>query len=106
MATQAQTLTRKLRDAYRRGEQAEARMDVGVEMGDYTTAPTCTLYREAVRYREVTSVEFLSGFDADLMMYADGSVAAFVPAVHWADGVRAVTKAAEAKAAKELLGAE
>lgn len=103
MASQAQTLTRKLRAAYRRADKHGE--DPGCQPADFYEADLDRLYTEADKYREVSGVAFLDGYDADLMLYPDGSVAAFIPAVHPAEGgVAAITKPAHIQAARALLG--
>ena len=105
LTPQAITLTRELRAAYRRADQHGE--DPGCQPADFYMDAQERLYTEAVHYREVSGVEWLGGEDADLMMYADGSVAAFIAAVHPSEGgVCAITKREHIKAAKALLNVE
>lgn len=116
MPTIAQTLTRQVRAAYRKGDQYEAGELAGYpdpkesfyDLGDFTDAPIARFFGQAVRYLDYQgdALACTGGQTAELTLYQDGSVAVWINpgAVHHSAGIFALTRKADLLAAKALLG--
>ena len=109
MPSIAQKLTRQLRAAHRRASRFEESPTAwGYDYADFTTPALDQFFGQSVRYMDHREgqLAFLKGNEADLTLYADGSVGVHVPAVHPEEGIFALTRKADLRAAKELLEKE
>ena len=102
----AQVLTRNLRAAHRKAARFEQGDGWGADYADFTAAPLDEFFKQSVSYVEYRGglLPFLRGDeDIEMTLYPDGSVAVMVAAVHPSEGIYALTRKADIKAAMEFL---